>query len=97
MAEELRAIPDVLCHIGNQLTTRGEELLVLQRACHEQAEGARAGWVGRSAPALSALVDSWATVSNTHLARFGEHASGMRFVAAGLTEMEQGNAALFSR
>jgi hypothetical protein len=46
MAEELRAIPDVLSHVGNELANHGESLLALQQSCHGEAEGGQSGWVG---------------------------------------------------
>jgi uncharacterized protein YukE len=97
VAEELRAIPDVLCHIGNQLANHGETLHALQQSCHGQADGAQAGWVGSSAGALSGLLDSWATASAAHLGRFGEHSCGMHFAAVEFTEMEQHNATSAAR
>jgi uncharacterized protein YukE len=92
MAEELRAIPDVLSHMGNQLANHGETLLALQQSCHGQADGAQAGWVGSSAGALSELLDSWATASTAQLRRFGEHSGGMHVAAVEFTEMELRNA-----
>lgn len=93
MAVELRAFSDALCDMGNRLAGHGEALLDLQRSCQNAAEGARSGWVGSSAGALSGLLDRWATASAAHVGRFGEHSCGMHFAAAGLTEMEQTNAA----
>ncbi|MDT5136517.1 MAG: hypothetical protein QOD58_779 [Mycobacterium sp.] len=93
MAQELRAIPDVLSHIGIELANHGQSLLSLQQSCHRDADGAQPGWVGSSAAALSGLLDRWATASYGHLARFGEHASDMRFAAAGFTALDQQNAA----
>jgi hypothetical protein len=92
MAEELRVIPDALSHVGNELANHGESLLALQQSCHGAAEGARSGWVGSSAGALTALLDRWATASNTHIGRFGEHSCGMHFAAVEFTEMEWHNA-----
>ena len=91
MAEELRAIPDQLSHVGNQLADHGETLLALQQSCHGAAEGAHSGWVGSSAGALSGLLDTWATVSTTHMGRFGEHSCGMHIAAVEFTEMERHN------
>ena len=93
MAEELRAIPDVLSHVGNELANHGESLLALQQSCHGEAEGAQSGWVGASAGALSGLLARWATASTTHIGRFGEHSSRMHFAAVEFTEMERRNAA----
>jgi hypothetical protein len=89
MAEELRAIPDALSHVGNELANHGESLLALQQSCHGAAEGARSGWVGSSAGALAALLDRWATASNTHIGRFGQHSCGMHFAAVEFTEVER--------
>jgi hypothetical protein len=88
MAEELRVNPDVLSHVGNELANHGETLLALQQSCHAAAEGAHSGWVGSSAGALSGLLDRWATVSSTHMGRFGDHSCGMHFAAVEFTEME---------
>ncbi|MCV7196382.1 hypothetical protein [Mycobacterium angelicum] len=93
MAVELRAFSDALCDMGNRLAGHGESLLALQRSCQDAAEGAQSGWVGSSAGALTGLLDRWATASAAHVGRFGEHSCGMHFAAAGLTEMEQTNAA----
>jgi uncharacterized protein YukE len=93
VAQELRAIPDVLSHIGIELASHGQSLLALQQACHRDADAAQPGWVGSSAAALSGLLDRWATASSGHQARFGEHASGLRFAAAGFSALEQQNAA----
>jgi uncharacterized protein YukE len=93
VAHELRAIPDVLSHIGIELASHGQSLLALQQACHRDADAAQPGWVGTSAAALSGLLDRWATASTGHQARFDEHAGGMRFTAAGFTTLEQHNAA----
>jgi uncharacterized protein YukE len=92
MAEELRAIPDVLSHVGNELADHGQSLLALQQSCHGEAEAARSGWVGSSAGALSVLLDRWATASSTHIGRFGEHSCGMHFAAVQFTDMERRNA-----
>jgi hypothetical protein len=93
MAEEFRAIPDVLSYVGNELASHGESLLVLQQSCQGRADGARSGWVGSSAGALSVLLERWATVSATHMGRFGEHSCGMHFAAVEFTEMERRNTA----
>jgi uncharacterized protein YukE len=93
MAEELRVIPDVLSHVGNELANHAESLLALQRSCHGAAEGAQSGWVGSSAGALAALLDQWATASTTHVGRFDAHSCGMHFAAVEFTEMERRNAA----
>ena len=92
MAHELRAIPDVLSHVGNELSNHGQSLLALQQSCHRDADGAQPGWVGSSAAALSGLLDRWVTASAGHHAQFGEHANGLRFAAAGFTALEQQNA-----
>jgi hypothetical protein len=92
MAEELRAIPDVLCHVGNELANYGESLLAVQRSCLGQAEGVQPGWVGLSAGALSGLLERWATASTAHIGRFGDHACGMHFTAVGLAGVERRNA-----
>jgi hypothetical protein len=93
MPQQLRVIPDALSGVGNALAGHGESLLALQQSCHSAAEGARPGWVGSSAVALSGLLDRWAVASTTHIGRFGEHACGMHFAAAGFSAMERGNAA----
>jgi uncharacterized protein YukE len=97
MADELRAQPDVLSHVGTQLANHGETLLAVQRACHGAAEDAQSGWVGSSAGALSGLLDRWETASTTHIGRFGEHSCGMHFAAVEFTEMEQRNAAALAK
>ena len=97
MAEELRAQPDMLSHVGSQLANHGETLLAVQRACHGAAADAQSGWVGSSAGALSGLLDRWETASTTHIGRFGDHSCGMHFAAAELTEMEQRNAAALAK
>ncbi|AWV47159.1 hypothetical protein DIJ64_00890 [Mycobacterium leprae] len=56
MAEELWAIPDVLCYAGNELAKHGDLLPVSQRACRREAENAQLGWVGSSTVALSVLL-----------------------------------------
>ncbi|MEB3980272.1 hypothetical protein OQ968_03230 [Mycobacterium sp. 663a-19] len=93
MAEELRAQPDVLSHVGTQLANHGETLLAVQQACLGAAADAQSGWVGSSAGALSGLLDGWETAGTTHIGRFGEHSCGMHFAAVELTEMEQRTAA----
>lgn len=93
MAAELRAVPDVLAHVGTELTNHGQALQEVQRACHRDADGAQRGWVGASASALSELLNLWALTADGHHARLTEHADGMRFAAAGLREMEHSNAA----
>ena len=71
MADELRAQPDALSHVGTQLANHGETLLAVQQACRGAAEDAQSGWVGSSAGALSGLLDRWETASTTHIGRFG--------------------------
>ncbi|MFW3113345.1 hypothetical protein MHAE_06172 [Mycobacterium haemophilum DSM 44634] len=92
MAEELRAIPDILCYAGNELAEHGDSLLVLQQSCRREAENAQPGWVGSSAAALSGLLDRWAIASTNHIGRFSEHAGGMYVAATGFTASEQRNA-----
>jgi hypothetical protein len=92
MPQQLRAIPDSLSRLGNELADHGEALLALQQSCHSAAEGTQPGWVGLSAQALSGLLDRWALASTTHIGRFGEHSCGMHFAAAGFSQMERGNA-----
>jgi len=87
--QQLRAIPDSLSRVGNELATQGETLLALQLSCHSAAEDAQPGWVGSSAHALSALLNRWATASTTHIGRFGQHSCGLHFAAAGFRQMEQ--------
>lgn len=93
MAKELRAIPDVLSHLGTELANHGQALLDVQRSCHRDVDSAQQGWVGASAKALSELSDRWAAASAGHLARLSAHADCMRFAAAGFSEMERSNAA----
>jgi hypothetical protein len=93
MPQQLRAIPDSLSQLGNELANHGESLLALQQSCHGAAEDARSGWVGSSAHALSELLERWAMASTSHIGRFGAHACDMHFAAAGFSEMEQRNAA----
>ncbi|WP_253869574.1 hypothetical protein [Mycobacterium sp. 1164966.3] len=93
MPQQLRATPDSLTRIGNQLADHGESLLALQLSCLGTAEEAHPGWVGSSALALSGLLDGWAMTSTAHIARFGEHSRGMHFAAAGFRQMEQRNTA----
>ncbi|WP_205874547.1 WXG100 family type VII secretion target [Mycobacterium camsae] len=93
VAAELRAIPDVLAHVGTELTNHGQALEEEQRACHRDADDAQRGWVGASASALAELLNRWALVGDGHHARLAGHADGMRYAAATLREMEQSNAA----
>jgi hypothetical protein len=93
VAEVLQTIPDVLCHVGNELANHGESLLALQQQCHREADGVQLGWVGSSADALSWLLERWGIVSVAHMGRFGEHSCGMQWAAAAFTEMERCNAA----
>lgn len=92
MAAELHVIPEVLSHVGTQLAGHGDELLALQQICRGQVEDARAGWIGSSASALSALLDGWASASDAHLLRFTRHSAGVHLAAAGFSELEQHNA-----
>ncbi|WP_202582173.1 hypothetical protein [Mycobacterium tuberculosis] len=89
----LRAIPEVLSQVGYQQADHGESLLTSHHCCLGAAEGARPGWVGSSAGALSGLLDSWAEASTAHAARIGDHAYGMHLAAVGFAEMEEHNAA----
>lgn len=97
MPQQLRAIPDSLSQLGNELANHGESLLALQRSCHAAAEEARPGWIGSSAQALSGLLDRWAAASTSHIGRFGAHSCGMQYAAAGFSEMEQHNAAALAQ
>lgn len=92
MAAELHANPDVLSHVGAELVSHGQSLAAVQTSCHRDADGARLGWVGSSADALSGLLDQWATASGCHLARIDAHADGIRLAAAGFIEMDRHNA-----
>lgn len=96
MAEELRAIPDVLGHVSNELANHGESLAALQRSCHGEAHAAQCGWIGASAAALSRLLDRWSAAGAAHVGRFGQHSSDMRFAAGRFTEMDQHNAAVLA-
>lgn len=89
----LRAIPEVLSQVGYQQADHGESLLTSHHCCLGAAEGARPGWVGSSAGALSGLLDSWAEASTAHAARIGDHSYGMHLAAVGFAEMEEHNAA----
>lgn len=91
VADELRAIPVLLVHVGNELSGHGRSLGDIQRSCHRDADAAQAGWVGASARTLSVLLDGWATTSGIHQARLTEHSHGIRSVAAALTELESRN------
>lgn len=97
MAEELRTLPELLCHVGNELANSSESLLVLQRSCHAEAESAQSGWIGSSAITLSGLLDRWMAASTAHISHLGDHAAGMRAAGAGFTQMEQCNAATLAR
>ncbi|TDK90256.1 hypothetical protein EUA02_23750 [Mycobacterium paragordonae] len=93
VASELRAIPDVLSYVGTELANQARTLRGVQRACDRDVDGAQPGWVGTSGAALAELLNRWAAAGAGHLARLNDHADGIRFAAAGLGEMEQGNAA----
>ncbi len=97
MPQQLRAIPDSLSQLGNELASHGESLLALQQSCHGTAEDARSGWVGSSAHALSGLLERWVADSASHIGRFGAHSCDMHFAAAGFSEMEQRNAAALAQ
>lgn len=92
MAAELRAIPNVLSQLGTELANHGQTLADLHQSCHRDADGAQPGWVGSSAGALSGLLDRWASTSAAHLARFGDHADGLKAAAVAFLEMDQRNA-----
>ncbi|WP_081287439.1 hypothetical protein [Mycobacterium asiaticum] len=93
MARELRANPDILSHVGNQLADHGQSLLAVQRLCHDDADGAQRGWVGSSAAELVRLLDRWAAAGASHLESIAEYAGGMRTAAAECAELDQRNAA----
>lgn len=93
MAPELRAIPDVLSHVGTELVSHAQALLGVQRTCHGEVDDAQRGWVGASAAALSDLLHRWALTGAGQLARLSEHAESLRLAAAGFKGMEQSNAA----
>lgn len=93
MASELRAIPDVLSYVGTELANQARTLRGVQRSCDRDVDGAQPGWVGTSGAALAELLNRWAAAGAGHLARLNDHADGIRFAAAGLGELEQGNAA----
>lgn len=97
MADELRVIPDLLNQVGNALENSGLSLLTMQQACHHEAEGARSGWVGSSASALTVLLDRWEMASAAQINRFGAHSCGMHFAAAECTELEQHNTAVLAQ
>ena len=89
MAEEVRVSPEALSRIGDQLADHGRSLLNLQQSCHRDADGAHPGWVGSSAGTLSQLLDCWTATSASHLARFGDHADGLKVVAVAFLMMDQ--------
>jgi uncharacterized protein YukE len=91
MADELRVNPEALCHAANELANHGETLHALQQSCHGEAEGARSGWIGSSAVALTNLLDSWASTSTFHIGRIGAHSCDMHFAAADFMFMEDRN------
>lgn len=93
MAPELRAIPDVLSHVGTELVSHAQALLGVQRSCHRDVDDAQQGWVGTSAAALSDLLHRWAVTGAGHLSRLTEHAEGLRFAAGGFSDMERTNGA----
>lgn len=93
MARELRANPDVLSHVGNQLADHGLSLLAVQQLCQDDADSAQRGWVGSSAAALTGLLDRWAAAGASHLDRIAEYAGGMRTAAAACAELDRRNAA----
>lgn len=94
MASELRAIPDALSQASVELADQGNTLMDLHMSCHRDADDARRGWVGSSAAALAGLLDRWGADTAAQLARFGEHANGLRFAAAGFIEMDHHHAAV---
>ncbi|OBI90801.1 hypothetical protein A9X01_11430 [Mycobacterium asiaticum] len=89
----MRANPDVLSHVGNQLADHGQSLLAVQQLCHDDVGGAQRGWVGSSAAALTGLLDRWAAAGASHLNSIAEYAGGMRTAAAECAELDQRNAA----
>jgi uncharacterized protein YukE len=97
MADKLRVDPTALSHAGNEVANHGEDLLAHQQSCHSEAADAHSGWVGSSAGALSGLLDGWETTSDAHFRRFGQHSTGMHFVAADFADTEDRSTAAVRR
>lgn len=92
MAEELRAVPDLLSELGIALSDHGRSLLVLHQSFRSDVDDAQPGWVGSSAGELPGLLERWSAASTSHARRVDEHSSGMHLAAAELAEMDQHNA-----
>lgn len=93
MVDELRVSPEELRHAGDQIGRYGQALATVQRSCHDEAQAAHGGWVGRSAGALSALLDGWATLGRTQIQRIGDQARALHDAAAEFTFLGQRGAA----
>lgn len=96
MADELRVLPDLLSEVGAALESAGLALLEVQQGCQRAAEGARPGWIGSSAGALSGLLERWDAASIAQIGRFGAHSCAMYLAAAQFIALDRDSATVLT-
>jgi uncharacterized protein YukE len=87
------ACPDLLIAAAVYADLAAEEFCANHERADTAVDSALSGWVGRSAAALTARSDTWATATATLSAAICAHSGALRVAALQLAEMDQGNGA----
>jgi uncharacterized protein YukE len=90
--ENLDVVPELVFHAATAGRGQHEELATTYAATQSQAWDAEYGWVGRSAMALSALLDRWQSDGAQHHRLLNDHHDGLDAAASTFVEMDRAHA-----
>ncbi|MBW0016140.1 MAG: WXG100 family type VII secretion target [Mycobacterium sp.] len=86
----LGVVPELVWGAAAAGRGQHEQLAAVYAATQSQAWDAEAGWVGRSASALSAMLDRWQSAAAAQHAMLNAHHDGLDAAAVTFVEMDRG-------
>lgn len=91
--DDLDIVPEQVYQAAAVGRAHHEQLAGTYASTHSQAWDAEAGWVGRSAAALSALLDRWQADGTGHHRLLNDHHDSLHIATSAFVGVDEANAA----
>ena len=88
MPESLHVAAELLIISGSLADDQAHDLMANHARADSAVDSALAGWVGRSAAALSATAATWATATRDLAAQVCEHGAALRITGMAFADMD---------
>jgi uncharacterized protein YukE len=92
MSEAIRAVLEHLTTSAQQANGQAEEMMIGHATAHGRIEAAQQGWVGLSAPAISAKLARWQATVSALQGRVLDHGQALQTTAVAFDTTETDNA-----